>query len=75
MPILSKEPCVIMDGTSQRIKVLRLDQSAKEQGRRGKGIMEREDNLCSNQGNSTGDPDMRIGIEEAAREDLMDQTI
>ena len=88
MPMLSKEPFITMDGTGQRIKVLRPGQPAKEKGRRGKGIMEREDNHRSGQGTSTGaaapvsrdkvmvivnrDPDMRIRAKKEAREDLMD---
>ena len=53
MPMLSKGPYVTMDGTSQRIKASKPSQPANEKGRRGKGIMEREDNLRFYQGTST----------------------
>ena len=53
MLMLSKEPYVMMDRTSQRKRMLMPGQPAKEKGRRGKGIMEREDNLRFYQGTST----------------------
>ena len=54
MLILSKELCVTMGGTSQRTKVLRPDQPAKEKGKREMRIMKREDNHRSDQETSTG---------------------
>ena len=86
--MLSKEPCVTMDGTGQRIKVLRPGRPAKKNGRRIKEIMGGEDNLRSGQGTSTGatapvsrdkvmvtvnrDLGMKIGADEEASKDLMD---
>ena len=43
--MLSKEPCVTMDRTNKRTKVLKLDQPAKMKGRKEKRIMKRNENL------------------------------
>ena len=82
MPMLFRGLCVMMDGTNKRTRVWRPDRPAKMMGRKGKKIMEREDNHPI-LGTSTGaaalvsrsrvmatmNPDlsMRIGIEKKAR--------
>ena len=64
--------------------MLRTGQLVNEKEKKEKEIMGEEDNLCSDQRTSTGAASpvsrdsysgMKIGVEEEAKEDLMDQTI